>query len=82
MVLVEDIVDTGATVGCLLGQLREEEPASLKVCSPLDQPSRRVVPVVIDYLGFTVPDKFLVGYGLDFEQQYRYLREIYVLNHA
>ena len=82
VILVEDIVDTGTTVKYLLDQFNEEGPASLKVCSLLDKPSRREAPVKIDYLGFTVPEKFVVGYGLDFDQQYRNLPEIYVLDHV
>ena len=79
VLLVEDIVDTGITIGHIMGQLQEEEPASLKLCTLLDKPSRRVVSVTADYVGFTVPDKFIVGYGLDLDQQYRYLPDIYVL---
>jgi hypoxanthine phosphoribosyltransferase len=79
VLLVEDIVDTGATIAHLMAQLRREEPASIKLCSLLDKPSRRVVPVRIDYLGFTVPDRFVVGYGLDLDQQYRYLPGICVV---
>ena len=79
VLLVEDIVDTGITICHIMGQLQEQEPASLKLCALLDKPSRRVAPVNVDYLGFTVPDKFIVGYGLDLNQQYRYLPAIYVL---
>lgn len=79
VLLVEDIVDTGITISHLMAKLLVEEPASLKLCSLLDKPSRRVVSVQIDYLGFTVPDKFIVGYGLDLDQQYRYLPDLCVL---
>ncbi len=76
VLVVEDIVDTGITVAFLIDYLRNEEPASLKLCTLMDKPSRRRVPVTIDYTGFTVPDKFLVGYGLDCDEQYRNLPDI------
>ena len=82
VLLVDDIVDTGYTMDYLLSQFGHENPASLKVCSLLDKPSRRIVPVEIDYLGFTVPDKFVVGYGFDYEQRFRNLPDIYVLETA
>jgi hypoxanthine phosphoribosyltransferase len=65
VLLVEDIVDTGRTASRLLDLLRARHPASLKVCALLDKPSRRVVPVEIDYRGFEIGDRFVVGYGLD-----------------
>jgi hypoxanthine phosphoribosyltransferase len=76
VLVVEDIVDTGITIAFLLDYLKKQKPASLRLCSLTDKPSRRQVPVTIDYLGFTVPDKFLVGYGLDFDEQYRHLPDI------
>ncbi len=79
VLVVEDIVDTGFTTAFLLDYLQRKRPASLKLCALTDKPSRRKVPVTIDYLGFTVPDKFLVGYGLDFNQQFRNLPDIGVL---
>jgi len=79
VLVVDDIVDTGVTIQRLIAQFRLEGPASLKVCSLLDKPSRRIDPVTIDYLGFTVPNRFVVGYGLDYEQIYRNLPGIYVL---
>ena len=79
VLIIEDIVDTGLTTAFLLDYLRKQKPASLKLCVLTDKPSRRQVPVAIDYLGFTVPDKFLVGYGLDCDEQFRNLPEIYVL---
>jgi len=82
VLLVDDIVDTGYTMDYLLSQFGHENPASLKVCSLLDKPSRRIVPVEIDYLGFTVPDRFVVGYGFDYEQRFRNLPDIYVLETA
>ena len=79
VLVVEDIVDTGITVSFLLDYLRKKQPTSLKLCALTDKPSRRRVPVSIDYLGFTVPDKFIVGYGLDFNQRFRNLPDIYIL---
>lgn len=73
VILVEDIVDTGITLECLLESLRSENPASLEVCALLDKKSRRQVEVPIRYVGFEIPDEFVVGYGLDFNQQYRNL---------
>ena len=79
VLVVEDMVDTGLTLSCLLGQLEKETPASLKLRALLDKPSQRLVPVQIDYLGFTVPDLFVVGYGMDLDQQYRYLPDLYTI---
>jgi len=79
VLVVEDIVDTGFTTSFLLNYLRKKKPASLKLCALTDKPSRRQVEVGIDYLGFTVPDRFLVGYGLDWDQQFRNLPDIYVV---
>jgi hypoxanthine phosphoribosyltransferase len=79
VLVVEDIVDTGITISFLLDYLRKKQPASLKVCTLTDKPSRRRVPVPIDYHGFTVPNKFIVGYGLDLDQRFRNLPDIYTL---
>jgi hypoxanthine phosphoribosyltransferase len=79
VLVVEDIVDTGLTVAFLMDYFRKKKPASLKLCALLDKPSRRRVPLTIDYLGITVPDHFLVGYGLDFAEKYRNLPDICVL---
>ncbi|MCD6391018.1 MAG: hypoxanthine phosphoribosyltransferase [Dehalococcoidia bacterium] len=79
VLVVEDIVDTGITISFLLNYLRKRKPASLKLCTLTDKPSRRRVPVSIDYRGFTVPNKFIVGYGLDFNQKFRNLPDICVL---
>ena len=76
VLVVEDIVDTGLTTAFLLDYLQKKKPASLRLCSLTDKPSRREVPVTIDYLGFTVPDKFLVGYGLDLDEKFRNLPDI------
>jgi len=76
VLVIEDIVDTGITISFLLDYLRRKKPASLKLCALTDKPSRRQVPVSINYLGFTIPDKFIVGYGLDFDEKLRYLPDI------
>jgi len=78
VLVIEDIVDTGLTLSFLLNYLRREKPASLKVCALTDKPSRRKAPVSIEYLGFTLPDKFIVGYGLDLDQKFRNLPDICV----
>ncbi len=73
VLIIEDIVDSGLTVAFLRDYLRERNPASLKLCALTDKPSRRQVPLTIDYLGFTVPDKFIVGYGMDWDEKFRNL---------
>jgi hypoxanthine phosphoribosyltransferase len=79
VLVVEDIVDTGITVAFLLDYLKKKNPASLRLCALTDKPSRRRKEIKIDYLGLTVPDKFLVGYGLDCDEKYRNLPDICVL---
>lgn len=79
VLVIEDIVDSGLTIAFLLDYLRRRKLASLKLCALTDKPSRRQVPVNIDYLGFTVPDKFLVGYGMDWGEKFRNLPDICVL---
>ena len=76
VILVEDIVDTGLTLRYLLGVLRAREPASLEVCALLDKSVRRIVPITPRYVGFECPDRFVVGYGLDFRERYRNLPDI------
>ena len=76
VLLVEDIVDTGLTISFLLDYLRRKKTASLGLCALTDKPSRHQVPVTIDYLGFTVPDKFIVGYGIDWNEKFRHLPDI------
>jgi hypoxanthine phosphoribosyltransferase len=76
VLVVEDIIDTGITTSFLMDYLRQKKPSSLKLCALLDKPSRRRVPVTIDYTGFTVPDKFLVGYGMDCDEKFRNLPDI------
>ena len=73
VVLVEDIVDTGLSLGYLLGELRRREPASLEVCTLLDKRVRRILPTPLAFVGFEVPDVFVLGYGLDFAGRYRNL---------
>lgn len=73
VILVEDIIDTGLTIDYLLRLLHSRQPESIEVCSLLSKPSRRKVDVSIKYLGFEIPDKFAVGYGLDYKQYYRNL---------
>ena len=79
VILVEDIVDTGLTTTKALQVVNKYEPESLKLCTLLDKPDRRKVSVTIDYLGITIPDKFIVGYGIDFDERYRQLPDIYAL---
>ena len=76
VLVVEDIVDSGLTVSFLMDFLRKKKPASLRLCALTDKPSRHEVPVTIDYLGFTVPDKFIVGYGIDWNEKFRHLKDI------
>lgn len=77
VLIVEDIIDTGVTIAFLYDYLRQKDPASIKLCALVDKPSRRQVPVTVDYLGFTIPNKFIVGYGLDWNEKYRNLRDIF-----
>ena len=79
VLVVEDIIDSGVTMAFLLECLKGESPASLRLCALLDKPSRRQTSLEIDYLGLTVPDEFLVGYGLDCNERYRNLPDICVL---
>jgi hypoxanthine phosphoribosyltransferase len=76
VLIVEDITDTGLTSNFLLKHLKRQKPASIKLCTLLDKAVRRQVPLIINYRGFTVPDKFLVGYGLDYGGKYRNLPDI------
>ena len=73
VIVVEDIVDSGRTLSYLLEMLKDRKPESLSLCTLLDKPSRRVVDVNVQYTGFQIPDVFVVGYGLDYDQQYRNL---------
>ena len=82
IVLVEDIVDTGLTIAHLMDLLRTRNPRSVKVCSLLHKPSRARIQVKVDYLGFTIEDKFVVGYGLDFAEKHRNLPFIGVVERS
>ena len=73
VIVIEDIIDSGRTLSYLLEMLKDRKPASLRLCTLLDKPDRRVVDVNIDYTGFAIPDEFVVGYGLDYAQKYRNL---------
>ena len=79
VLVVEDIVDSGRTLSYLLEMLRSRGPKSLRLCTLLDKPDRRVVDVDVDYTGFQIPDEFVVGYGLDYDQRYRNLPYIGVV---
>jgi len=79
VLLVEDIIDTGLTLNYLVRYLRGKSPASLKICTLLDKPARRLVDIPVDYVGFEIPDQFVVGYGLDYSERYRNLRFVGVL---
>jgi hypoxanthine phosphoribosyltransferase len=78
LLVIEDIVDTGLTLNYLRGLLRARGPRTLKVVTLLSKPSRRLVNVEVDYVGFTIEDHFVVGYGLDYNERYRNLRDIKV----
>ena len=79
VIIVEDILDTGNTLVKLTAELLRREPASLKLCVMLDKPSRRTTPIKADYVGFSIPDAYVVGFGLDFDQGYRQLPYVGVL---
>lgn len=79
VLLVEDILDSGNTLSYLMELLRARKPASLKLCTLLDKPSRRTKEVYVDYTGFSIPDHFVVGYGLDYAEKYRNLPYIGIL---
>lgn len=80
VIVIEDVVDSGRTLSYLLEMLKKREPKSLKLCTLLDKPSRRVVDVNVDYTGFEIPDEFVVGYGLDYAQKYRNLPYIGIVH--
>lgn len=79
IIVVEDILDSGNTLSYLLQLLRARKPASMRLCTLLDKPDRRVKEVHVDYTGFTIPDEFVVGYGLDYAEKYRNLPYIGIL---
>ena len=80
VIIVEDIVDSGNTLSYLKRLLSSRQPKSIKICTLLDKPSRRKVDLVPDYCCFTIPDEFVVGYGLDYDEVYRNEKDIYVLD--
>ncbi len=79
VIVVEDIIDSGRTLSYLLEMIRKRGPKSMTLCTLLDKPERRVVDVHVDYTGFEIPDKFVIGYGLDYDQRYRNLPYIGVV---
>jgi hypoxanthine phosphoribosyltransferase len=79
VIVVEDIIDTGLTLNYLLRYLHDKGPASIRICCLLDKPARRLAPIEIDYRGFTIADRFVIGYGLDYGERYRNLPYIGIL---
>jgi hypoxanthine phosphoribosyltransferase len=79
VVIIDDILDSGQTLGLVRAAIAEQRPASLRICVLLSKPARRVVPLEPDYMGFEIPDEFVVGYGLDYDGQYRNLPDVCVL---
>ncbi len=79
VLLVEDIVDSGVTLNYLMNVLEQRKPRSIRIAALLDKPDRRLRPVKVAYVGFQIPDEFVVGYGLDFAERYRNLRDVCVL---
>ena len=79
ILIVEDILDSGNTLNYIVNILSDRKPASLKICTLLDKPERREKPITIDYVGFEIPDEFVIGYGLDYDEKYRNLPYIGVL---
>ena len=79
LIIVEDILDSGNTLYYLLDVLRARKPASIRICTLMDKPERRKKPITADYVGFTIPDAFIVGYGLDYAEKYRNLPYVGVL---
>ena len=82
IIIVEDIIDTGRTILHLIDMIKAYNPLSIKLCALLDKPSKRVNTVKPDYVGFTIEDKFVVGYGLDFNEHYRNMPDIYLLHES
>lgn len=76
IILIEDIIDSGKTMNFLVPLLSKMKPNSIKICTLLDKPSRRTIPFEADYVGFTIEDKFVLGYGMDYNQKYRNLKFI------
>jgi hypothetical protein len=82
VLIVEDIVDSGVTLNYLMHLMEQRRPKSLRIATLLDKPERRQRPVAVSYVGFRIPDKFVVGYGLDFDEKYRNLDDICILEEA
>ncbi len=82
VIIVEDIIDSGNTLSYLKRLLLQRNPASVKICTLLDKPERRKVELTADYKGFTIPDEFVVGYGLDYNEKYRSIPEICILKRS
>ncbi len=80
VLIVEDIIDSGVTLSYLTGLLQQRKPKTVRIAALLDKPESRVRPVDVAYVGFRIPDEFVVGYGLDFAEKYRNLRDIYILD--
>ena len=80
VILVEDILDTGITLTYLAKMMQQRKPKSLRIATLLDKPERRQSPVKADYVGFQIPDEFVVGYGLDYAEDYRHLKDVCVLS--
>jgi hypoxanthine phosphoribosyltransferase len=79
ILIIEDIVDTGITINSIINLLKKEEPKSIKVASLLNKPDNRIITAEVDYSGFDIPDKFIVGYGLDYAEYGRNLKDLYIL---
>jgi hypoxanthine phosphoribosyltransferase len=79
VLIVEDIIDTGRTLNYIIQNLRTRRPASLKICTLLNKPARRILDIPVDYVGFVIPDRFVIGYGLDYGEVYRSLPFVGVL---
>jgi hypoxanthine phosphoribosyltransferase len=82
IIVVEDIIDTGLTLNVIMDHLKAKNPASIKLCALVDKPHRIKLPVKVDYLGFHTKEDFLVGYGLDYQENYRYLPGLYAIDTA
>jgi hypoxanthine phosphoribosyltransferase len=82
VLIVEDIVDSGVTLSYLLNMMEQRKPKSLRIATLLDKPERRLRPVKVSYVGFQIPDEFVIGYGLDYAEDYRNLRDICILDQA
>ncbi len=82
LIIVEDILDSGNTLYYLMDVLKARKPASIRLCTLMDKPDRRTKSITADYVGFTIPDAFIVGYGLDYDEKYRNLPYVGVLKHS